>query len=303
MLSRIGQKQPRSAVAVFAGAMAFPAALPARVALHTESHTPVVATTSPEKAERDLPSEDCLANTICAVKDHVRWRAPAWKPEFCRKISHAVLESAERYQIPPALILAVMINESDMNESTFRITVRAGAVYARDGGLMGIRCIVDKHSHCGNGLVRGMAWKEVMDPTTNIALGARELAHFRDGGGVSKVTVRARDNKGHLVVRQKFVACAHKNHAYWAHYNHGPMYIDHGPARHYPHRIGVLYYALARIMGVDTTEVTTTRLTINDRGRRPRTYDHPVEARYQKLCQAIRNSKSACTSPTTAVLH
>jgi hypothetical protein len=303
LLSRIGQNQNRGAVAVFAGAMAFPAALPARVVPHTESHTPVVATTSSEQAGRGLPSEDCLANTICAVKDRVRWRAPAWKPGFCQKISHAVLESAERYQIPPALILAVMINESDMNASTFRTTVRGGAIYARDGGLMGIRCIVDKQGHCSNGHVRGMAWKEVMDPATNIALGTRELAHYRDGGGVNRVTVRARDGKGQIVVRQKFVACAHKNHAYWAHYNHGPMYIDHGPARHYPHRIGVLYYALARTLGVDTTEVTTTRLTVNDPGRRPRTFDHPVEARYQKLCQAIRDSKSACTGTTTAALH
>ena len=221
----------------------------------------------------------------------------------CHKVAHAVRESAERYQVPPALILAVMINESDMNEATFRITVRNGSVYAKDGGLMGIRCILDKRGRCGNGLVRGMRWKEVMDPATNIALGARELAHYRDGGGVTKVTVRTRDHKGKLVVRQKSVPCAHKTHAYWAHYNHGPRYIDHGPARHYPHRIGVLYYALARTMGVDTTEVTTTRLTVNDRGRRPRTFDHPVEARYRKLCQAIRDSKSACTGVTTAELN
>lgn len=281
--------------------MAFPVAFPAHGVTRTESHMPAAA--SSEQAERGMPSEDCLANTICAVKDRVRWRAPAWKPEFCQKIAHAVLESAENYQIPPALILAVMINESDMNETTFRTTVRNGAIYAKDGGLMGIRCIVDKKGRCGNGHVRGMAWKEVMRPATNIALGARELAHYRDGGGVTKVKVRTRDDKGRLVVRQKVVACTHKTHAYWAHYNHGPHYIDHGPARHYPHRIAVLYYALARTLGVDTTEVTTTRLTVNDRGRRPRTFDHPVEARYQKLCQAIRDSKSACTGMTTAALH
>jgi hypothetical protein len=300
LLSRIGQNPSRGAVAVFAGAMAFPAALPARVVPRTEIHTPAVASSSPE---RGMPTEDCLANTICAVKDRVRWRVSAWKPAFCQKIAHAVLESAERYQIPPALILAVMINESDMNEVTFRTTVRNRAIYAKDGGLMGIRCIVDKQGRCGNGHVRGMRWKEVMDPATNIALGARELAHYRDGGGVTKVTVRTRDSKGRLMVRQKSVPCAHKTHAYWAHYNHGPHYIDHGPARHYPHHIGVLYYALARTMGVDTTEVTTTRLTVNDPGRRPRTFDHPVEVRYQKLCQAIRDSKSACTSVTTAALH
>jgi hypothetical protein len=281
--------------------MALPVAFPTHAVPRTESDAPAAAPS--EQAERGMPSEDCLANTICAVKERVRWRASAWKPVFCQKIAHAVLESAEKYQVPPALILAVMINESDMNETTFRTTVRNGAVYAKDGGLMGIRCIVDKKGRCTNGHVRGMAWKEVMRPATNIALGARELAHYRDGGGVTTVKVRTRDDKGRLVVRQKSIPCAHKTHAYWAHYNHGPHYIDHGPARHYPHRIGVLYYALARSMGVDTTEVTTTRLTVNDRGRRPRTYDHPVEARYQKLCQAIRDSKSACTGVTTAVLH
>jgi len=282
--------------------MAFPAALSARVAQQTEGQVPAVAAVSPEPSKQGVPTEDCLASTICAVKDRVRWRASAWKPAFCQKIAHAVLESSQRYQVPPALILAIMINESDMNEATFRTTVRNGAIYAKDGGLMGIRCIVDKKGHCGNGLVRGMAWKEVMDPTTNIALGARELAHYRDGAGVTSVTVRTRDPKGHLVVRQKSVPCTHKTHAYWAHYNHGPRYIDHGPARHYPHRIGVLYYELARTIEADTTEITTTRLTVNDRGRRPRTFDRPVEARYQKLCQAIRSSKSACTSVTTAAL-
>ena len=127
MLSRIGQNPSRGAVAVFAGAMAFPAALPARMVPRTEIHTPAVASSSPE---RGMPTEDCLSNTICAVKDRVRWRVSAWKPAFCQKIAHAVLESAERYQIPPALILAVMINESDMNEVTFRTTVRNRAIYA-----------------------------------------------------------------------------------------------------------------------------------------------------------------------------
>jgi hypothetical protein len=303
LLLRIGHKPNHGAAAIFAGAMAFPAPAPAHVAPHSKPDVPAVEAAIAEKSQRDLPSEDCLASTICVIKDRVRWRAPAWKPEVCQKIAHEILESAERYQIPPALILAVMINESDMNENTFRTTVRAGAVYAKDGGLMGIRCIVDKKGHCSNAHVRGMSWKTVMNPATNIELGAKELAHYRDGGGVNKVTMRVRDSKGHLVVQQKSIPCTHKNHAYWAHYNHGPHYIDHGPARHYPHRIGVLYYALARTLGVDTTEVTTTRLTVVDRGHRARTYDRPIEARYHKLCQAIHDSKSACTEPATASLH
>ena len=43
----------------------------------------------------------------------------------------------------------------------------------------------------------------------------------------------------------KDVPCTHANHAFWAHYNHGPRYIDHGPARHYPHRVAVIDHALA----------------------------------------------------------
>jgi len=303
LLSRIGLTKTCGVAAVFTGAIAIPAAA-------TTAHAPQVgeepALTNnaplPEASQNPV-SEDCLASTICAIKDRIRWRAPAWKHDFCQKIARAILQSSARHQISPALILAVMINESDMNEKTFRTTVRNGVVYAKDGGLMGIRCIVDKQSRCTNGHVRGMAWNDVMEPTTNIELGARELAHYRDGGGVTTVTVRTRDNGNRIVTRKKTVPCPHKTHAYWAHYNHGPRYIDRGPARHYPHRIGVLYYAVARILHADTTEVTTTRLTVNDPGRRPRTFDRPVEARYQKLCQAIRESQSACAAEATASLE
>jgi hypothetical protein len=300
---RIGHNKTRSVAAVFAGALALPAAASAAQAPHAESN-PAATISSPAKSSADdSASEECLADTICTIKDRVRWRTAAWKPQFCQKIARAILQSSERHQIPPALILAVMINESDMNETTFRTTVRNGAIYAKDGGLMGIRCIVDKKGNCTNAHVRGMQWKQVMEPTNNIELGARELAHYRDGGGVTSVTMRLRNRIGKIETHQKTVPCTHKTHAYWAHYNHGPRYIDHGSARHYPHRIGVLYYALARSLNADTTEVTNTRLTMIDPGKRPRTYDRPVEARYQKLCQAIRESKSACTGSATAALH
>jgi hypothetical protein len=132
------------------------------------------------------------------VKDRVRWRTSAWKQEYCQQIANAVLDSSKRHAVSPSLILAVMLNESDMNEKAFRTTLKAGKLYAKDGGLMGIRCIVDKHGHCVNGNVRGMAWSEVMDPVTNIDIGARELAHWRNGGGITDVTIRLRDSDGVL---------------------------------------------------------------------------------------------------------
>jgi len=279
--------------------MAFPLAIP------THDATPGVASESKTQATNtaDAPSPSCLATTICEVKDRVRWRTPAWKPAFCEQIAKAVLDSSKRHALSPSLILAVMINESDMNEKAFRTTLKAGHVYAKDGGLMGIRCIVDKQGHCTNGNVRGMAWTEVMDPVTNIDIGARELAHWRNGGGITNVTIRSRDSDGVIRTKQKHVPCTHKTHAYWAHYNHGPRYIDRGPARHYPHRIAVLYYALARAMNIDTTALTSMRLTITDPGRRPRTADRPVEARYLKLCQAIRGVGPVCTYRSTAQLQ
>lgn len=286
--------------------MTFPLAVPTQnvhpllPAGHREGPS---ATHDGAKIDPQGPSEACLASTICEVKDRVRWRTPAWKPAYCAQIAHAVYDSAQRYDIPAALILAVMINESDMDEKAVRTTIKHGTLYAKDGGLMGIRCILDKQGRCINGHVRGMHWKQVMDPVTNIEIGAHELAHWRDGGGVTSVTVRTRDSHGILRTKQKQIPCMHKTHAYWAHYNHGPRYIDHGSARHYPHRIAVLDYALSRTMNVDTSTLTSMRLTVNDPGKRQRTADRPVELRYQKLCQAIRGVGPVCSEPATAQLH
>jgi len=303
VLQAFGQTSVTHTIAAFAGLMAFPLAIPthdAETGAATEGKTQAKAET---KIATGMPSASCLATTICEVKDRVRWRTSAWKPAFCAQIANAVLDSSKRHAISPSLVLAVMINESDMNEKAFRTTLKGGKVYAKDGGLMGIRCIVDKQGHCVNGNVRGLAWSEVMDPVTNIDIGARELAHWRTGGGITNVTIRSRDSDGVMRTKQKHVPCTHKTHAYWAHYNHGPRYIDRGPARHYPHRIAVLYYALARTMNMDTTELTSMRLTITDPGKRPRTADRPVEARYLKLCQAIRGVGPVCADRSTAQLH
>jgi len=193
-----------------------------------------------------------------------------------------------------------MLNESDLNEKAVATTMKHGKVYAYDSGLMGIRCVVDKKNRCLNGHVRGIAWSSVMDPIQNIELGAKELGRWRDGGGITQVSIRVRDKAtGELKSKTKYVTCQHKTHAYWAHYNHGPRYIDSGPARHYPHRIAVLYYALNKEMNVDAPELTASNITIQDPGLRIRTVDRPVEARYRKLCEQIRGVGGVCSGGAT----
>jgi hypothetical protein len=296
----------RAALVALAGAVI----LPGTGAFHPAASSPAVparpaAASSPANAGAAtptgaIPSSDCLATTVCRLKDKVRWRTAAWTPAFCGKIADAILSAADRYQVEPMLILAVMLNESDLDEKAANVTLRDGRVYAKDTGLMGIRCVLDG-GRCKNGNVRGMAWKSVADPVTNIHLGARELSLWRKGGGVVRKTVRVRGADGALVTRQKFVHCKHQTHAYWAHYNHGPLYIASGPARHYPHRVGVLYHALARAMDLATPELARTpRLTIHDPGERARTADRPVEPRFRKLCEQIREVGGVCARVASA---
>ena len=221
------------------------------------------------------------------MKERIRWQTPAWTPSQCRKIADAVDESAKRHDLSPTLLLAVMVNESDMNEKSARAYTRDGKIYAKDGGLMAIRCMLDEKEHCTNGNVRGMAWKDLMNPVTNIELGARELAHWRDGGGVMRTTIIKLDGGGHRYQVTKNVPCQHKTHGWWAHYNHGPRYIDKGYARHYPHRIAVLDHAFATVMNTPAPELTSGAHHDPRRRKRERTVDRPLEPRFKKLYEQI----------------
>ena len=238
-------------------------------------------------ASVDPHANACLAQTICAVKEKIRWQTPAWTPSQCGRIADAVATSAKKHDLSPSLLLAIMVNESDMNEKAARVYTRDGKLYAKDGGLMAIRCILDDHERCTNGNVRGVAWKDLMDPVNNIELGARELAHWRDGGGVMKKNITKLDASGHRYQVTRQVACDHKTHAWWAHYNHGPRYIAKGYPRHYPQRVAVLDHAFATVMNTPAPELTAGRITIHDPGKRERTIDRPLEPRYKKLYSEI----------------
>jgi hypothetical protein len=279
-----------AAAALFGGGLG--ATSHATVALEASPEPAPAVAAAPLSGTSPAPGEACLAQTICAVKERIRWQTPAWTPSQCRKIADAVNESAKRHDLSPTLMLAIMVNESDMNEKSSRVYTRSGKIYAKDGGLMAIRCILDeKEEHCTNGNVRGVAWKDIMNPVTNIELGARELAHWRDGGGVARTTITKLDAQGHRYQLNKDVPCQHKTHGWWAHYNHGPRYIEKGYPRHYPHRIAVLDHALATVMNLDAPELKQ-RITIHDPGKRERTVDRPLEKRFKKLYNEILSSGS-----------
>jgi hypothetical protein len=278
------------------GTLASPLALPGRAAATEPPQVSLPTPSPPASTPAALPGESCLTNTICSVKEKIRWQTPAWTPSQCRRVADAVTTSAKRHDLSPTLLLAIMINESDMNEKASRSYARDGKVYAKDGGLMAVRCMLDEHDHCTNGDIKGMPWKQLMDPATNIEVGARLLASYRDGGGVMTKTIVKRDADGHLRRVTREVPCTHKNHAFWAHYNHGPRYIDKGYPRHYPHRIAVLDHALATVMNVPAPELTQGPITMRDPGMRERTADRPLEPRYKKLCGQILSSSSASCS-------
>jgi hypothetical protein len=239
--------------------------------------------------------DDGLASSLCTLRRRISPRRPSWTPAFCRALAQGVLASARRHEMGPALLLAVMINESDLDEKAARLSHPAGAV-AKDSGLMGIRCVLSK-GRCTNGLVRGLPWRTVMDPLTNVELGARYLALYRDGGGRSLVTVRMRMPDGTVRSTVRNIPCAHRDHAWWAHYNHGTRYINHGEARLYPHHVAVLQDVLADGLALDREPVAR-RYTLAGLQRAGRL----GAERYVQLCSRIRSALATSTlaAATTA---
>jgi hypothetical protein len=256
-----------------------------------------------EPSEATSPTESCLASAICAVKQRIRWRTAAWTPSFCDEIAHAVLTSSHKHQLPPLLLVAIMIDESTMNENAVRITMKNGSVYAKDGGLMGLRCVVDKQGRCKNGDLRGMTWSEVVEPTTNIALAAHQLAYWRDSGGVTARKTLVRDADGVSRPRTRLIRCTHEDHGFWAHYNHGGRYIDHGPARNYPVRVASLHQALSRTLKMDPKAFPRLSLAHASPGRYASMGARGAGAQQHSLCRTIMDVGSVCRQSDTAEVH
>lgn len=244
----------------------------------------------------------CLPKLICAIKDRVRWRTPAWTPQFCEDMAETIQDSSKIYGIRPELILAVMLNESEFREDSGRKYYDSnGKLLAVDSGLMGMRCVLGVKGKCVNGLVRGKTVEEIMNPFTNIDLGTHQLSMWKNGMARVSEVVKVKTRHGFV---PKFVVgpCLHKDHAWWAHYNHGPRYISKGPSRHYPHRVAVLYAALVGSMGTSWPRELNSTITIVDKGYKPKTLDRPVGERQQKLAGNIRASNEVCSRVLTSAV-
>jgi len=106
---------------------------------------------------------------VCRVQHAIRHRNPAWSIDTCARVAEAANATFDPY-----LVMAVAVNESDLQELAFRKARRG--VY--DTGLMGIRCRLDR-GQCTNWPVRGRRLEELLDPVVSIQAGEQLLRRKR----------------------------------------------------------------------------------------------------------------------------
>jgi hypothetical protein len=278
----------RMVVAALA-ALSAGAARPSRAGFEPAAEPPAPPAVAP------APADTALADTLCRLHERVSHRPDPWTAGFCDSLATAVKVAAARHGLSPALLVAVMINESDLDARAARV-YRSGGAVAKDSGLMGIRCRLDGHGRCTNALVQGMTWRQVMDPITNVELGARYLALYRDGAGRSRISVAVHRPDGSVQVTEKSVPCRHRDHAYWAHYNHGTHFINKGSARFYPNHVAVLEQALSETLGIEGELPASPRYTLTGLQRAERA----GARRYVDLCRIIRAGADVRLSAATA---
>jgi hypothetical protein len=214
--------------------------------------------------------DQCFVQSLCELKESIRWKTPKWNEAMCARVGNAIISAERETGISRNLILSLMINESDMNESAQRLTYKNGTLAAWDGGLMGLRCIVDKDGRsCVN--YRGrLTYQDLLKPETNVQLAVRKLS-----------TVRS-------------YPCQHRDHPWFAHYNWGGKVLRTGIPRSYPQRVAVLWKALADAQGVQSTELENLRF-IQLAGQKRVTISTPVGPRHRDLVSKIWACKSmAC---------
>jgi hypothetical protein len=144
-------------------------------------------------------AEPVSAATVCRVQNALRWSLPAWKQKRCQEVAAALSVLPE-----PVTMLAVMANESGMNEKA----IRWAGPRTCDVGATGIRCVLGDDGKCNNGPARGYTIAQLMDPVTNVRIahvlatikGARWLHRWNgDPGYAARIAVLASAIRGEPV--------------------------------------------------------------------------------------------------------
>lgn len=117
---------------------------------------------------------------VCAVQHGIRWREAAWSAEQCRARTQDYIDAGQRWGFPPAQLLAMSIEESDLRARAQRPDGRA-----LDCGLMAVRCVLGRHGRCTNWPVRGLTSAQLLEPRRNIQAGAQILAQLHGGSMAS----------------------------------------------------------------------------------------------------------------------
>lgn len=99
---------------------------------------------------------------ICKVQHIIQRQQHRWSLSTCDRVAEAIARTFN-----PLLVLAVAINESDLQESA-RARAR-GRRNVYDVGLMGVRCRLGRDHRCSNWPVRGRTLQDLFDPAINIA--------------------------------------------------------------------------------------------------------------------------------------
>ena len=223
----------------------------------------------------------CFAETLCAIKESIRWGTPKWNQAMCYRVANAIIKAEKRNQVSRDLILAVIINESDMNEVAIRKYVKDGRVVSQDGGLMGGHCKLGKDgSTCTNYLTsEHVKAADFFKPEFSIARGATWLKKIRDDG-----------------------SCPHIDHPWFAHYNWGAKVFRVGVPRSYPQRVAVLWRAISDLMGRPNPGLADLRF-VQVKGKKKITIDTPVGQRHKDLVAKIKScSKYACVHEEQATI-
>ena len=140
----------------------------------------------------DGQADSCMVKTICAVKQKIRWMTPAWTPQECQRIANAIESSSKQHDLQPD----AAARDHDQRERHEREGVPGLLVARRQGLREGRRVDGNPLTWSTTKIIVSMAmcaaWpgKTSWTRSTNIEVGARELAYWRDGGGITSRTIK-----------------------------------------------------------------------------------------------------------------